>query len=61
MGTFSFSLSDIKKQLGPGLGVRSNAYLLEVAVVGAVSKKLAVLCQSTALPERNIGDRKSVV
>lgn len=55
MGTFSFSLSDIKKQLGPGLGVRSNAYLLEVAVVGAVSKKLAVLCQSTALPERNIG------
>ena len=55
MGQFSFSLADVKKHLGPGLGIRSSHYLLEVAVKGATSKKLAVLCQSTSLPERAIG------
>lgn len=55
MGEFSFTLSDIKKQLGPGLGVRSNKYLIEVPIPGSNSKKLAVLCKSTSLPERNIG------
>lgn len=55
MGEFSFSLSDVKKQLGPGLGVRSALYLLECAIKGAESKKLAILCQSTSLPERTIG------
>lgn len=55
MGQFSFSLSDVKKQLGPGLGIRSNLYLLEVATIGSMSKKLAVLCMATSLPERTIG------
>lgn len=55
MGQFSFSLKDVKKELGTGLSVRSNIYLLLVSVPGALSKKLAILCQSTSLPERTIG------
>lgn len=51
----AFSLSDVKKELGPGLGIRSNLYLLECAIKGADARKLAVLCLSTSLPERNIG------
>lgn len=55
MGEFNFTLSDLKKQLGPGLGVRSSQYLLEVAVQGSSSKKLAILCMATSLPERVVG------
>ena len=54
-GEFSFTLSDIKKQLGAGLGLRTNKYLIEMPMPGVQGKKLAILCQSTALPERNIG------
>lgn len=55
MGSASFTLSDVKKELGPGLGIRSNLYLLECAIKGADARKLAILCLSTSLPERNIG------
>ena len=51
---FSFTLSDIKKQLGPGLGLKVNKYLIEMPMPGVQGKKLAILCQSTALPEHNI-------
>lgn len=54
-GEFSFTLSDIKKQLGDGLGLRTNKYLIEMPMPGVQGRKLAILCQSTALPERNIG------
>lgn len=55
MGQFNFNLSDLKKSLGPGLGVRSNTYLIEFSVPGSKSKKIAILARSTSLPERDIG------
>lgn len=55
MASFNFSLSDIKKQLGDGLGIRSNKYVLIVPLPGGYSKKLAVLAKATSLPERNVG------
>ena len=55
MGSFSFSLSDIKRELGTGLSVRSNTYMVLFSVPGALSKKLAILAQSSSLPGVNIG------
>ena len=54
MAQFNFTLSDIKKQMGSGLGLRSNKYLIEIPVPGSQSKKIAVLARSTSLPERTI-------
>ncbi len=50
----NITISDIKKHLGPGLGLRKAKYLLEVPVPGSDGQKLNVLCQSTSLPERTI-------
>jgi len=49
-----FTISDLKKHLGPGLGLRKNQYLLEIPVPGIEGEKLNVLCRSAGLPERNI-------
>lgn len=49
-----FTISDLKKQLGPGLGLRKNKYLLEIPVPGVEGSKINVLARSAGLPERNI-------
>lgn len=48
----SVTLSDLKKHLGPGLGLRKSKYLIELPVKGADSKN--ILCQATSLPERTM-------
>jgi len=50
----NFSIEDLKKHLGPGLGLRKNKYLLEIPVPGIEGAKLNVLARSAGLPERNI-------
>lgn len=55
MAQFNFTLSDLKKQLGDGLGIRSNLYGIVVPLPYEGSYKLAVLAKSTSLPERTIG------
>ena len=50
----SFTIKDLKKELGPGLGLRKSKYLLEIPVPGSDGKKLNILCRSTSLPERTI-------
>jgi len=60
----AFTIADLKKNLGPGLGLRKNLgpglglrkskYLLEVPVPGSNGKKLNILCRATSLPERTI-------
>jgi hypothetical protein len=49
-----FTISDLKKHLGAGLGLRKNRYLLEIPVPSVEGEKLNVLCRSAGLPERNI-------
>lgn len=49
-----FTITDLKKQLGPGLGLRKNKYLIEIPVPGIEGRTLNILCQSAGLPERNI-------
>ena len=49
-----FTIEDLKKHLGPGLGLRKAKYLLEVPVPSE-GKTLNILCRSTAFPERNVG------
>ena len=50
----AFTITDLKKQLGPGLGLRTNKYLLQIPVNGQSGLKINVLCRSSSLPERNI-------
>jgi hypothetical protein len=49
-----FTISDLKKHLGPGLGLRKNKYLIEVPVPGATGESINILCRSAGLPERTI-------
>jgi hypothetical protein len=49
-----FTITDLKKHLGPGLGLRKNKYLLEIPVPGVEGNKLNVLVRSAGLPERKI-------
>ena len=49
-----FTITDIKKNLGPGLGLRKNKYLLELPVPTVNGETINILCQSAGLPERNI-------
>lgn len=49
-----FSISDLKKHLGPGLGLRKNKYLLEIPIPGIDGHTINILCRSTGLPERNM-------
>lgn len=50
----SFTIRDLKKHLGPGLGLRKNRYLIEIPIPGIEGQTLNVLCRSAGLPERNI-------
>lgn len=49
-----FTISDLKKHLGPGLGLRKNKYLLEIPIPGIDGAKINVLARSAGLPERNM-------
>lgn len=49
-----FTITDLKKQLGPGLGLRKNKYLLEIPIPGVEGAKINVLARSAGLPERTI-------
>ena len=49
------TIDDLKKHLGPGLGLRKSKYMLEIPVPGTEGETINVLCRSTAFPERNIG------
>lgn len=49
-----FSISELKKHLGPGLGLRRNRYLIEIPVPVVNGETINILCQSAGLPERNI-------
>jgi len=50
----SFTITDLKKYLGPGLGLRKNKYLLEIPIPGIEGSKINVLARSAGLPERTI-------
>lgn len=49
-----FTIGDLKKHLGPGLGLRKNKYLIEIPVPGIQGQTINILCRSAGLPERNI-------
>jgi hypothetical protein len=50
-----FTITDLKKHLGPGLGLRKNKYLLELPIPGIAGGAMTnILCRSTGLPERNM-------
>lgn len=49
-----FNITQLKKHLGPGLGLRKNKYLIEIPVPTVEGEMLNILCQSAGLPERNI-------
>lgn len=49
----NFSITDLKKHLGPGLGLRKNRYMLEIPVPTVDGETINMLCQSAGLPERN--------
>jgi hypothetical protein len=53
MGT-TFGITELKKHLGPGFGLRKNRYMLEVPVPTVSGETLNILCQSAGLPERRI-------
>lgn len=50
----NFSITSLKKHLGPGLGLRKNKYILEMPVPGADGEMMSILCQSAGLPERAV-------
>lgn len=50
----NFGINDLKKHLGPGMGLRKNRYLIEIPVPSVSGEVLNVLCQSAGLPERDI-------
>lgn len=54
MGDLNFTISDLKKHLGPGLGLRKNKYLIEIPIPGIDGRTLNILCRSAGLPERTI-------
>lgn len=50
----NFSITELKKHLGPGLGLRKNRYLIEIPVPTVTGEAINILCQSAGLPERSI-------
>ena len=50
----SFNINELKKHLGPGLGLRKNRYMIEIPVPTVNGETINMLCQSAGLPERNI-------
>ena len=51
---YGFNITELKKNLGPGLGLRKNRFLVEIPIPGIEGKTLNILCRSAGLPERNI-------
>lgn len=49
-----FNITNLKKHLGTGLGLRKNKYLLEIPTPVLSGEVTNVLCQSAGLPERVI-------
>lgn len=50
----TYNIRELKKHLGPGLGLRKNRYLIEIPVPGIEGQTINMLCRSAGLPERNI-------
>jgi hypothetical protein len=50
----NFGIEELKKHLGPGLGLRKNRYMIEIPVPTVSGETINMLCQSAGLPERNI-------
>ena len=48
------TIRELKKALGPGLGLRKSKYLIELPVPTVEGQTLNILCRSAGLPERNI-------
>lgn len=49
--TRGFNITDLKKAMGPGLGLRKNKYLIEIPIPGISGETLNILCRSAGLPE----------
>jgi hypothetical protein len=49
-----YNIRELKKHLGPGLGLRRAKYLLELPVPTVEGQTINILCRSAGLPERNI-------
>jgi len=49
-----FTISELKKHLGPGLGLRKNKYLIEIPIPGVQGQSMNILCRSAGLPERDV-------
>ena len=47
----SFNITELKKHLGPGLGLRTNSYLVEIPSFEVDGVSLNMLCNSAGLPE----------
>jgi len=45
------TINNLKRELGPGIGLRKNKYRLELPWSGGDSKALNILCQKVSLPE----------
>ena len=50
----SYNIRELKKALGPGLGLRKSNFLLELPVPTVEGQTINILCRSAGLPERNI-------
>ena len=50
----AFTINDLKKHLGTGLGLRKNRYIVEIPVPTVEGQTINLLCRSAGLPERNI-------
>lgn len=50
----NYNISELKKSLGNGLGLRKNKYLIEIPVPTVSGETLNILCQSASLPEKSI-------
>lgn len=48
----NFGITELKKHLGPGFGLRKNRYMLELPVPTVSGETINILCQSAGLPER---------
>jgi len=49
----NFTISDLKKAMGPGLGLRRSKYLVHIPLDNNGSQ-INILCRSTSLPERAV-------
>lgn len=50
----TYNIRELKKHLGPGLGLRKNRYSIEIPIPGIEGQTINILCRSAGLPERNI-------